>query len=137
MKAGIKFFFVRAEDGIRDAQESRGLGDVYKRQVKHYSSEMYVRLGFSVAVEVDPDILLIDEVLAVGDENFQKKCLQKIDAFRRAGKTMLIISHDLSTIQSISDRILFLDQGRIEGIGDPREVIGRYRALARSRQTGG
>jgi len=117
--------------------EFAGMRDFIDQPVKHYSSGMYVRLGFSVAVEVDPDILLIDEVLAVGDENFQKKCLQKIDAFRRAGKTMLIISHDLSTIQSISDRILFLDQGRIEGIGDPREVIGRYRALARSRQTGG
>ncbi len=103
-----------------------GMRDFIDQPVKHYSSGMYVRLGFSVAVEVDPDILLIDEVLAVGDENFQKKCLQKIDAFRRAGKTMLIISHDLSTIQTISDRILFLDQGRIEGIGDPREVIGRY-----------
>ena len=117
--------------------EFAGMHEFIDQPVKHYSSGMYVRLGFSVAVEVDPDILLIDEVLAGGDENFQKKCLQKIDAFRRAGKTMLVISHDLSTIQSISDRILFLDQGRVEGIGDPREVIGRYRALARSRQTSG
>ena len=117
--------------------EFAGLRDFIDQPVKHYSSGMYVRLGFAVAVEVDPDILLIDEVLAVGDENFQKKCLQKIDAFRRAGKTMLIISHDLGTIQSISDRILFLDKGRVQGLGDPREVIGSYRSLARSRQTGG
>lgn len=114
-----------------------GLQDFIDQPVKHYSSGMYVRLGFAVAVEVDPDILLIDEVLAVGDVNFQKKCLQKIEAFRRAGKTMLIISHDLSTIQSISDRILFLDEGKVAGIGDPHEVIGSYRSLSRSRQTSG
>lgn len=117
--------------------EFAGLPDFIDQPVKHYSSGMYVRLGFAVAVEVDPDILLIDEVLSVGDENFQKKCLRKIEAFRRAGKTMLIISHDLSTIQSISDRILFLDEGRVAGIGDPHEVIGSYRSVARSRQTAG
>ncbi|NLB66056.1 MAG: ABC transporter ATP-binding protein [Lentisphaerae bacterium] len=117
--------------------EFAGLADFIDQPVKHYSSGMYVRLGFAVAVEVDPDILLIDEVLAVGDENFQKKCLRKMEDFRRAGKTLLIISHDLGTIQSISDRILFLDKGRVEGLGDPREVIGRYRTLSRSRQTGG
>lgn len=114
-----------------------GLRDFIDQPVKHYSSGMYVRLGFAVAVEVDPDILLIDEVLAVGDDNFQKKCLGKIDAFRRAGKTMLIISHDLPTIQSISDRILFLEEGRMAGLGDPHEVVGRYRASARARQAGG
>jgi ABC-type polysaccharide/polyol phosphate transport system ATPase subunit len=117
--------------------EFAGMGEFIDQPVKHYSSGMYVRLGFAVAVEVDPDVLLIDEVLAVGDENFQKKCLRKIDAFRRAGKTMLIISHDLSTIQSISDRILFLEEGRVAGIGDPRDVIGSYRSAARARQTGG
>lgn len=117
--------------------EFAGLQDFIDQPVKHYSSGMYVRLGFAVAVEVDPDILLIDEVLAVGDVNFQKKCLQKIESFRRAGKTMLIISHDLGTIQSISDRILFLDEGRVAGMGDPHAVIGSYRALARSRQTSG
>jgi ABC-type polysaccharide/polyol phosphate transport system ATPase subunit len=117
--------------------EFAGMGDFIDQPVKHYSSGMYVRLGFAVSVEVDPDILLIDEVLAVGDDNFQKKCLAKISAFRNLGKTMLIISHDLGTIQSISDRILFLDEGRVAGIGDPHETIGGYRTLSRSRQTGG
>jgi ABC-type polysaccharide/polyol phosphate transport system ATPase subunit len=117
--------------------EFAGLHDFIDQPVKHYSSGMYVRLGFAVAVEVDPDILLIDEVLAVGDENFQKKCLRKMEDFRRAGKTMLIISHDLGTIQSISDRILFLQDGRVAGLGAPDEVVGRYRAAARARQTGG
>lgn len=114
-----------------------GMGDFIDQPVKHYSSGMYVRLGFAVSVEVDPDILLIDEVLAVGDDNFQKKCLAKIEAFRNLGKTMLIISHDLGTIQSISDRILFLDEGKVAGIGDPHETIGGYRALSRARQTQG
>ncbi len=117
--------------------EFAGMGDFIDQPVKHYSSGMYVRLGFAVSVEVDPDILLIDEVLAVGDDNFQKKCLAKIEAFRNLGKTMLIISHDLGTIQSISDRILFLDEGRVAGIGDPHETIGGYRALSRARQTQG
>lgn len=117
--------------------EFAGMGEFIDQPVKHYSSGMYVRLGFAVAVEVDPDILLIDEVLAVGDDNFQKKCLRKIESFRALGKTMLIISHDLGTIQSISDRILFLDEGKVAGIGDPHETIGGYRALSRSRQTGG
>lgn len=117
--------------------EFAGLQDFIDQPVKHYSSGMYVRLGFAVAVEVDPDILLIDEVLAVGDDNFQKKCLAKIAEFRDSGKTMLIISHDLGTIQSISDRILFLDEGRVAGIGDPHETIGSYRSLSRSKQTQG
>lgn len=109
------------------------LRDFIDQPVKHYSSGMYVRLGFAVAVEVDPEILLIDEVLAVGDVNFQRKCLQKMDEFRRKGRTMLIISHDLSTIQRISDRILFLDHGKLVGVGAPGEMVGEYQALSRGR----
>jgi ABC-type polysaccharide/polyol phosphate transport system ATPase subunit len=105
--------------------------------VKHYSSGMYVRLGFAVAVEVDPDILLIDEVLAVGDANFQRKCIAKIQAFRAQGKTMLIISHDLPTIQRVSNQILLLDKGRIMGIGQPESMIDQYQAIARERNRKG
>ena len=101
--------------------------------VKHYSSGMYVRLGFAVAVEVDPEILLIDEVLAVGDLAFQRKCLQKMRDFRKAGKTMLIISHDINTIQSISDRILMLDSGKVIGLGDPAEIARSYQNLSRQK----
>ncbi len=99
--------------------------------VKHYSSGMYVRLGFAVAVEVDPDILLIDEGLAVGDAAFQRKCIQKMDEFRQAGKTMLVISHDLRTIQAISDKILFLNEGKILDIGDPQAMVQSYESLSR------
>ena len=77
--------------------EFAGLSEWIDEPVKHYSSGMYVRLGFAVAVEVDPDILLIDEVLSVGDAVFQRKCMDKMEEFRRKGKTMLIISHDLSS----------------------------------------
>jgi energy-coupling factor transporter ATP-binding protein EcfA2 len=108
-----------------------GIERFIDQPVKHYSSGMYVRLGFAVAVEVDPDILLIDEVLAVGDADFQRKCMQKMEDFRGGGKTMLIISHDLPTIQAVSDRILFLDQGRVCGIGDPAVMVGEYRSLLR------
>lgn len=110
-----------------------GLESFIDQPVKHYSSGMYVRLGFAVAVEVNPDILLIDEVLAVGDAVFQRRCVEKMEEFRQQGKTMLIISHDLATIQSVSDRILLLDQGRILGIGAPGSVVDQYKALSRER----
>jgi ABC-type polysaccharide/polyol phosphate transport system ATPase subunit len=110
--------------------EFSGIGDFIDQPVRHYSSGMYVRLGFSVAVEVDPDILLIDEVLSVGDIAFQKKCIDTIKSFRDRGKTMLVISHDLSTIQTISDRILFLEEGQVQGIGKPIEVVGQYTSSA-------
>lgn len=117
--------------------EFAGLHDFIDEPVKHYSSGMYVRLGFAVAVEVNPDILLIDEVLAVGDVAFQRKCIDCIDDFRRRRKTMLIVSHDLGTIQSISDRILFLEGGRIKGIGDPDSMVGQYRTASREKATAG
>ncbi len=112
-----------------------GLHAFIDQPVKHYSSGMYVRLGFAVAVEVNPDILLIDEVLAVGDSAFQRKCLDKMRAFRREQKTMLIISHDLQTIQRISDRIVLLDKGRLLGSGSPAEMIGEYEGLVRQTES--
>ncbi len=105
-----------------------GLEKFIDQPVRFYSSGMYVRLGFAVAVQVDPDILLIDEVLAVGDSDFQRKCLDKMNEFRRKGKSMLIISHDMHTIKSISDRIAYLDHGRLKGIGDPDSIAARYGA---------
>lgn len=111
--------------------EFAGLAEFIDQPVKHYSSGMYVRLGFAVAVEVDPDILLIDEVLAVGDSAFQRKCLEKMQEFRLKQKTMLIISHDLNTIQKISDRILLLDKGQLLGSGSPGEMIGQYEGVVR------
>ena len=104
-----------------------GLHEFIDQPVRFYSSGMYVRLGFSVAVQVDPDVLLIDEVLAVGDADFQKKCIDKMADFRRMGKSMLIISHDLGTIQAISDRILFLTHGVVTGLGQPEVITEQYK----------
>ncbi len=88
-------------------------------EVKHYSSGQYVRLGFAVAVHVDPDVLLVDEVLAVGDEAFQKKCLAKIEQFRTQGRTILFVTHSLDLIESICDRILVLESGSMIFDGAP------------------
>ncbi|MBN1521975.1 MAG: ABC transporter ATP-binding protein [Candidatus Aureabacteria bacterium] len=95
--------------------------------VKFYSSGMYVRLGFAIAVEVDPDILLMDEIISVGDEEFRKKSLAKVESFKARGKTMLIVSHDLETIKRISDRILYLDSGKVMNLGDPSLVVDEYK----------
>ena len=95
--------------------------------VKTYSSGMYMRLGFAVAVHAAPDILLIDEILAVGDETFQQKCFDKLAAFRRLGKTIVLVSHDLATVERWSDEALWLDSGVIQARGEPRRVIDLYR----------
>lgn len=95
--------------------------------VKNYSSGMYMRLGFSVAINVNPDILLVDEVLAVGDQAFQAKCYKVIYDFIKQGKTIIIVSHDLGTIQDLCNRVIFLKNGRIEQIGGPVAVVNSYR----------
>jgi ABC-2 type transport system ATP-binding protein len=88
-------------------------------EVKHYSSGQYVRLGFAVAVHVDPDILLVDEVLAVGDEAFQRKCLARIQEFRRQGRTILFVSHSLEMVENVCDRVLVLRNGELVFDGEP------------------
>src|SRR5215213_6809055 len=95
------------------------LEDFIDNPVKHYSSGMYVRLGFAVAVHVDPDILLVDEVLAVGDEAFARKCLDKIGEFQREGRTILFVTHSLDLVEQICDRAIVLDHGRVVFDGDP------------------
>jgi ABC-type polysaccharide/polyol phosphate transport system ATPase subunit len=98
--------------------------------VKHYSSGMYVRLGFAVAAHMRPDILLVDEVLAVGDEAFQHKCLQTIARIQRQGVTIILVSHGLSQIAELCDRGLWLHEGYIRSIGKPEEVISDYLAAS-------
>lgn len=95
--------------------------------VKHYSSGMYVRLGFAIAVHTNPDIFLIDEVLAVGDEAFQKKCLDTLAAHKAAGKTIILVSHDLAKVQEVCDRCVYIRQGQIQRDGMPADVIRQYR----------
>ena len=94
--------------------------------IKRYSSGMYSRLGFSVCVFCDPDVLLVDEVLAVGDTNFQAKCLAKMESFAKSDKTVVFVSHDLKAIKKICSEVILLDHGRIKMIGEPSKVINAY-----------
>ncbi len=112
----------RLDDIVRFAE----LEDFIDNPVKSYSSGMYMRLGFSIAINVDPDILLIDEVLAVGDASFVPKCLDKINEFKRKGKTIIFVSHDLSTVDRISDEVIWLKEGKVEMQGYPKRVIDAY-----------
>jgi ABC-type polysaccharide/polyol phosphate transport system ATPase subunit len=102
------------------------LEDFIDEPVKTYSSGMYMRLGFSVAINVDPDVLLVDEVLAVGDETFTHKCLDKFADFRRRGRTVLLVTHSLELVTRFCDEALWLDQGAARDHGDPRRVIDAY-----------
>jgi ABC-type polysaccharide/polyol phosphate transport system ATPase subunit len=102
------------------------LRDFIEAPVKTYSSGMYMRLGFAVAIHVDPDVLLVDEVLAVGDEAFTHKCLDKFGEFRRRGKTILLVTHSLNLVERFCDEALWLDGGRTRAHGDPLRVIGAY-----------
>ncbi len=106
--------------------EFAGLKDFIDMPVRHYSSGMYVRLAFSVAIEMEPDILLIDEVLAVGDVAFQMKCLDKIRAFKKAGKTILFVSHALETVEQFCDEVFLLHNGKMVMQGAPSETIFSY-----------
>lgn len=101
--------------------------------IKKYSSGMYSRLGFSVCAFCDPDILLVDEVLAVGDVNFQKKCLDKMSSFAK-GKTIVFVSHNLNAIKSICKTVIYLKKGSIKKIGHPQEVIKTYLKEAKEEQ---
>jgi ABC-2 type transport system ATP-binding protein len=113
-------------DSIVDFSE---LADFIDDPVKHYSSGMYVRLGFAVAVHVDPDILLVDEVLAVGDEAFSRKCLSRIAEFQQEGRTILVVSHALDLVERICDRCVVLHRGEVVYDGDPEWATGTLRGL--------
>jgi ABC-type polysaccharide/polyol phosphate transport system ATPase subunit len=102
------------------------LQDFIDAPVKTYSSGMYMRLGFAVAIHVDPDVLLVDEVLAVGDEGFTHKCLDKFGEFKRRGKTILLVTHSLSLVERFCDEALWLDTGKVRGAGDPKRVVDAY-----------
>jgi len=103
-----------------------GLREFIDDPVKHYSSGMYVRLGFSVAVHMKPDVLLVDEVLAVGDEEFQRKCFDHLYTLRREGRTIVVVSHGLGQLEGLCDEVAWLDHGTVQEIGPATEVIGSY-----------
>lgn len=117
---------------IQEIIDFADIGQFIDVPVRHYSSGMFVRLGFALATHVNPDILIVDEVLAVGDASFQKKCLEKIHEMRHQGVTIIFVSHDMNIVRSISDRVLWLKNGSIQQIGVPDEVIQTYLADQRA-----
>jgi ABC-type multidrug transport system ATPase subunit len=110
------------------------IGRFFDAAVKTYSSGMYARLGFAVAIHLDPDVLLVDEVLAVGDEYFQHKCFAKIAEFRRQGRTIVLVTHDLSAVARLCERALWLDGGRVAAIGTVRDVVNAYQRTVGERE---
>jgi ABC-2 type transport system ATP-binding protein len=110
-----------------DIVEFAELGQFIDNQVKFYSSGMYVRLGFAVAVNVDPDVLVIDEVLAVGDERFQRKCIDRVKQFQKDGRTILFVSHSADMVRSLCDRAVVLSDGEVIGSGTPGEAVRVFR----------
>jgi lipopolysaccharide transport system ATP-binding protein len=103
-----------------------GVEQFIDQPVKNYSSGMYVRLGFAIAINVDPDILVVDEVLAVGDAEFQFKCFQKFRDFKADGKTVILVSHDTSTVQSMCDSVAWLKKGELQAVGPAKPIIQKY-----------
>jgi len=110
------------------------IGEFIERPVKEYSSGMYVRLAFSTAIHVDPDILIVDEALAVGDAVFANRCVRKFEELRERKVTVLFVSHDLGLVKQLSDRAILLLHGRIEAEGSPNDVINRYIGLVLERR---
>ncbi|GAA3630064.1 hypothetical protein GCM10022200_10920 [Microbacterium awajiense] len=125
------------EEQFDEIVEFAGIGDFIDTQVKFYSSGMYVRLAFAVAVHTDPDILLVDEVLAVGDEAFQRKCLDKIRTFQEEGRTIIIVSHSLGQITELCDRAVLLNRGEVVYDGDAVTAVARFRDLLEERRLEG
>jgi len=107
------------------------IGEFIDSPVKQYSSGMFMRLGFAIAVQVDPDILLMDEILAVGDLSFQQKCLERLDDFRARRKTIILVSHDMAAIREHCRRVLLIDSGHVLADGAPDQVIPVFEELQR------
>jgi len=114
------------QERIDDIIHFSELEDFIDNPVKTYSSGMYMRLAFSIAATVDPDILLIDEILGVGDASFQRKCQNKLNTFKADGKTIVIVTHDLSALERYCDRVLWMDHGQLKAYGDVQSVMQMY-----------
>ena len=128
VQSGILLGFSKKEilDKTSDVIKFAELEEFADVKIKNFSSGMQMRLAFSTAVQVNPDVLILDEVFAVGDINFQKKCFDTIMDFKKRGKSIIFVSHDMSSIRNFCDRALFLNQGKIESIGKPDKVISSY-----------
>ena len=109
-----------------DIVQFSGVEHFIDQPVKNYSSGMYVRLGFSVAIHVDPDVLVVDEVLAVGDAEFQQKCREKFQQYRRDGRTVILVSHSMDLVSEMCDQAAWLNRGSLVEVGDAAPVIASY-----------
>jgi len=128
---GLLMGYSREEMKSREESiiEFADIGKFIDAPIKQYSTGMQTRLAFAVATEVDPDILVVDEILAVGDAAFQQKCFSRIEKFRRAGKTILFVSHNMIQVTEHCDRAVLLDKGSIIADGEPAEVVAYYKSL--------
>jgi ABC-type polysaccharide/polyol phosphate transport system ATPase subunit len=129
---GLGLTRAQAQDRMGAIHEFSELKDYIHAPVRTYSSGMLARLGFAIAIHVDADILLVDEVLSVGDFDFQRKCLKRIEEFQSTGGSILFVSHEMNTIQKVATRCMWLQHGVVEQIGSPDEVLPEYRARSSS-----
>jgi len=114
------------DEQLEEILKFADIGDFIDQPVKTYSSGMYVRLAFAVSINVNPEILIVDEALSVGDGRFQLKCYEKIKSLKESGKTILVVSHDLQTIRQICDRVVLIDRGDLLEVGNPNDVVNHY-----------
>lgn len=128
---GSMIGFTREEidERMADILEFADIGDFVKQPVKTYSSGMFVRLAFAVAINIDPEILIVDEALSVGDVFFQAKCYKKFEEFKEMGKTILFVSHDLSSISKYCDRVILLNKGTKLDEGAPKEIVDEFKQV--------
>jgi len=117
----------QVKDRMQEIIDFSELGDFIDEPVRTYSSGMFMRLAFSIATHVDPDILIVDEILAVGDEHFGRKSRAKMEEFKKSGRTILLVTHDLGTVQNWCDSAAWLDGGKVRLFGSPDEVVAQYR----------
>ncbi|MCR5591833.1 MAG: ABC transporter ATP-binding protein [Lachnospiraceae bacterium] len=117
------------DDKLESILEFADIGEFVNQKVKTYSSGMFVRLAFAVAINIDPEILIVDEALSVGDVFFQNKCYRKFEDFKKQGKTILFVSHDLGSISKYCDRVILLEKGHKLGEGEPKEIIDMYKKV--------
>ena len=122
------------EEKFNDIVEFSELRKFIDEPIKHYSSGMYARLGFSIAVHVDPQILLVDEILGVGDMSFQEKCFKRMEEFKKSKVTIIYVSHSLESVKNFCSKVIYLDKSEIIEIGDPKKVCDLY--LKREHQNG-
>ena len=122
------------DEAMDEIIDFAGLEEFIDTPVKVYSSGMYVRLGFSIAVTVDPEILIVDEIIAVGDEEFQRKCFDHLYELRRKGTTIVLVSHSLGLMADLCDQAAWLDQGRLKAVGPVRDVIDGYLAAVNQKE---